>query len=87
MTMNIKVLGTGCARCNSLEKTVKEVVKELGLNIEIEHVTDMKQIMQYSILMMPGLVIDEKVVSSGSIPGKDEVKKMISLALKDEKGS
>jgi small redox-active disulfide protein 2 len=87
MTMNIKVLGTGCARCNSLEKTVKEAVKELGLNIEIEHVTDMKQIMQYSILMMPGLVIDEKVVSSGSIPGKDEVKKMISLALKDEKGS
>jgi small redox-active disulfide protein 2 len=85
--MNIKVLGTGCARCNSLEKTVKEAVKDLGLNIEIEHVTDMKQIMQYSILMMPGLVIDEKVVSSGSIPGKDEVKKMISLALKDEKGS
>ena len=85
--MNIKVLGTGCARCNSLEKTVKEAIKEMGLNIEIEHVTDMKQIMQYSILMMPGLVIDEKVVSSGSIPGKDEVKKMISLALKDEKGS
>ena len=87
MTMNIKVLGTGCAKCNSLEKTVKEAVQEMGLNIEIEHVTDMKQIMQYSILMMPGLVIGEKVVSSGSIPQKDEVKKMITLALKDEKGS
>ena len=85
--MNIKVLGTGCAKCNSLEKTVKEAVQEMGLNIEIEHVTDMKQIMQYSILMMPGLVIGEKVVSSGSIPQKDEVKKMITLALKDEKGS
>ena len=85
--MKIEILGTGCARCNSLEKTVKEAVKEMGLNIEIEHVTDMKQIMQYSIIMTPGLVIDEKVVSSGSIPKKDEVKKMITLALQDKKGS
>ena len=80
-SMNIKILGTGCARCNSLEKTVREAVKELGIDVEIDHITDMKQIMQYSILMTPGLVIDEKVVSSGSIPKKDEVKKMINTAL------
>jgi small redox-active disulfide protein 2 len=83
--MNIKILGTGCARCNSLEKAVKEAVKEMGLNIEVEHVEDIKQIMNYSVLMMPGLVIDEKVVSSGSIPKKDEIKKMISQAMPDNK--
>jgi small redox-active disulfide protein 2 len=82
--LNIKILGTGCAKCISLEKAVREAVKEMDLNTEIEHVADMKRVMQYSILMMPGLVIDEKVVSSGSVLRKDEVKKLITAAL--EKG-
>jgi small redox-active disulfide protein 2 len=82
--LNIKILGTGCAKCNSLEKAVRDAVKEMGLDTEIEHVTDMKRVMQYSILMMPGLVIDEKVVSSGAVLRKDEVKKLITAAL--EKG-
>jgi small redox-active disulfide protein 2 len=76
--MEIKVLGTGCAKCIQLEKTVKEVVKELGIDAKIEEVKDIKKIMQYPILTTPGLVIDEQVVCSGKIPSKDEVKKYIT---------
>ena len=78
--MEIKVLGTGCAKCMQLEKTVKEAVKELGIDAKIEEVKDIKKIMQYPILTTPGLVIDGKVVCSGKIPSKDEVKKYITSA-------
>jgi small redox-active disulfide protein 2 len=78
--MEIKVLGTGCAKCMQLEKTVKEAVKELGIDAKIEEVKDIKKIMQYPILTTPGLVIDEQVVFSGKIPSKDEVKKYITSA-------
>ena len=78
--MEIKVLGTGCAKCMQLEKTVKEAVKELGIDAKIEEVKDIKKIMQYPILTTPGLVIDGKVVCSGRIPSKDEVKKYITSA-------
>ena len=79
--MEIKVLGTGCAKCMQLEKTVKEAVKELGIDAKIEEVKDIKKIMQYPILTTPGLVIDGKVVCSGQIPSKDEMKKYITSAL------
>ncbi|MCX5997779.1 MAG: thioredoxin family protein [Chloroflexi bacterium] len=79
--MNIKVLGPGCAKCQSLEKTVKEVVAALKLDIKVEEITDMKEIMQYPILMTPGLVINEKVVMSGKVPSKAEVERLIMNAL------
>ena len=82
--MNIKVLGPGCAKCVSLEKTVKEVVDALKLDITVEEVKDMKQIMQYPILMTPGLVINGKVVLSGKMPSKAEVERLIMNALADE---
>lgn len=82
--MNIKVLGTGCARCHSLLKSVKEAVNEMKIDATIEEVKDIKQIMQYSIMMTPGLVIDEKVVSSGSVPKKDDIKKLIMSTLTKE---
>ncbi len=78
--MEIKVLGTGCAKCMQLEKTVKEAVKELGIDAKVEEVKDIKKIMQYPILTTPGLVIDEQVICSGKIPSKDEVKKYITSA-------
>lgn len=78
--MNIKILGSGCARCNSLEKSVREVVGELGGGVEVEHVTDFEQIMKYSVMMTPALVIDGKVVSKGSVPGKEEIRKLIAAA-------
>ena len=79
--MDIKVLGPGCAKCQSLEKTVKEVVASLKLDITVEEVKDMKQIMRYPILMTPGLVINEKVVMSGKVPSKAEVERLILSAL------
>ncbi|MCX5993962.1 MAG: thioredoxin family protein [Chloroflexi bacterium] len=82
--MDIKVLGPGCARCQSLEKTVKEVVSALKLDIKVEEIKDMKKIMQYPILMTPGLVINGKVVMSGKVPSKAEVERYIKDALEAE---
>jgi len=79
--MEIKVLGPGCAKCHSLEKTVKEVVAALKLDIKVEEIKDMKEIMKYPILMTPGLVINGKVVMSGKVPSKAEVEKLIINAL------
>ena len=78
--MKIKVLGPGCARCHQLEQTVKDVVKELSIDADIEYVKDIKKIMEYPILTTPGLVIDEKLVCSGRVPSKAEVSTFITTA-------
>ncbi len=80
--MDIKVLGTGCAKCRAVEKTVREVVVELGLDARVEEVKDMARILEYKVMMTPGLVIDGKVVSSGRVPSKSDVKKLIEEARK-----
>ena len=82
--MNIKILGTGCAKCNQVEKTAREVVKELGIDASIEEVKDIRKIMEYNVLITPGLVVNEEVVISGRIPSKAEVTQFITNAL--EKG-
>ena len=79
--MKIKVLGPGCAKCHQLEQTTKEVVKELGIDAEIDYVKDIKKIMEYPILTTPGLVIDENLVCSGRVPTKAEVTTFITTAL------
>jgi len=84
--MKIKVLGPGCARCHQLEKTVQEVVKELGINASVEAVTDMIKIMDYPIFSTPGLVINEKVQCFGRVPSKAEVAKFITAALSADAG-
>ncbi|WP_153133489.1 thioredoxin family protein [Dechloromonas hortensis] len=71
--MLIKILGSGCAKCNRLEQLTREVVAELGLSASFEHVTEMDKIMAYPIMTTPALVIDEVVRASGRIPGKDEI--------------
>jgi small redox-active disulfide protein 2 len=82
--MEIKVLGPGCSRCQQLEKTVIEVVKELGVDAKVEDIKDIKKIMQYPILSTPGLVIDEKLVVSGRVPSKAEVTTFITTALAEK---
>lgn len=71
--MLIKILGSGCAKCNRLEQLTREAVAELSLTAEFEHVRDMDQIMAYPIMTTPALVIDEQVKVSGRMPSKDEL--------------
>jgi small redox-active disulfide protein 2 len=71
--MNIKVLGAGCSKCVNLEKKVQEIVKTHDIEAEIEKVSDIQQIMKYGIMMTPGLVINEKVVSSGFVPKENQI--------------
>lgn len=79
--MNIKILGPGCANCNKLEALTKEVISELGVEAQIEHVTDYKSIMSYGIMATPGLVIDGTVNSSGRVPSKGEITSWMITAL------
>jgi len=76
--MEIKVLGTGCPKCKTLEKITRESVSELGINAEITKVTDIDKIMEYGIIRTPGLVINGEVVLSGRIPSATEIKELIN---------
>jgi small redox-active disulfide protein 2 len=78
--MKIKILGTGCSKCKTLEKAVNEVVTENHFDAEISKVEDIVQIMSYGVMSTPGLVINEIVVISGRVPSKDEIKKQIEKA-------
>ncbi len=75
--MEIKVLGTGCPKCRSLEKNVRDAVGELGIKADITKVEDIIEIMNFGIISTPGLVIDNKVVSSGQILSLNQVKEII----------
>ena len=75
--MEIKVLGTGCTKCKTVEKIAREAVQELGIEARVEKVEDMLKIMQYGVMHTPALVINEKVVLSGKVPSKNELIKLI----------
>ena len=82
--MNIKILGSGCAKCQQLEKTTKEVVKALGIDAEIEEVKDINKIMEYPVLTTPGLVINGQLLCAGRVPNKAEITQLIANALTKE---
>lgn len=69
----IKILGSGCKSCHALLESVKEAVRSMGLTIEVEYVTDMKKIMQYGVMSMPALVVNEQVISMGKVLKVDDV--------------
>jgi len=71
--MEIKVLGTGCPKCKRLEQLAREAVAEAGIEAAITKVEDIDAISEYPVMSTPALVIDEKVVSSGRLPRKDEI--------------
>ncbi|MBK5102941.1 MAG: thioredoxin family protein [Burkholderiales bacterium] len=74
----IKVLGPGCANCKKLEEIAREAAAALKVDAEIIKVTDMQKIIGYDVLKTPGLVINEKLVSSGRIPSASQVAEWIS---------
>jgi len=82
--MIIKILGPGCVRCDQVEQITKEVVKELGIDVSLEHVKEVKKIIEYPILHTPGLVLNEELVCSGRVPTKAEVTTFITTALDKE---
>ena len=75
--MIIKVLGTGCANCKTLEKHTRLAVTELGNGAEVLKVEDITKIIQYNVVSTPALVINEKVVMSGRVPSVSEIKELI----------
>ena len=75
--MIIKVLGSGCMNCKTLEKRTREALESLEIGATVEKVEDIQQIATYGILRTPGLVIDEKVVAYGHVPTVDAIKEMI----------
>ena len=79
--LTIKILGTGCANCKRLEQEAKKAVSSLGLDAVVEKVTDFQQILAYDVISTPGLVINEKVVSSGKVPSQAELTSLLTSAL------
>ena len=76
--MNIKILGTGCPKCKTLEKITREAVAEAGIDATVEKVEDIVDIMNYGILHTPGIVINGKVVLSGQVPSVSQVKEILN---------
>ena len=73
----VKVLGSGCAKCNALEEATRAALAELNMDTTIDHVTDFAQIAAYGVMTTPALVVDGKVVSYGKVLKKEEVKALI----------
>jgi small redox-active disulfide protein 2 len=76
--MEIKVLGPGCPKCQTLEKNTKDAVAELSIDAQIEKVTDINEIANYGVFMTPGLVVDGEVKLVGKVASKNEIKKILS---------
>lgn len=76
--MVIKVLGSGCANCQRLEAVAREAVARLGIDAQIEKVTDFADIMSYGVMTTPALVVDEQVKLAGRVPAVDDLVKILS---------
>ncbi len=74
---SVKVLGSGCAKCNQLEAATKAALEQLGMDTTIDHVTDFSKIAAYGVMTTPALVVDGKVVSYGKVLKTDEVVKLL----------
>ena len=78
--MIIKVLGSGCTNCQNLEKATRSALAELGIDAEVEHVTDPGEIASYGVMRTPALVVDEQVIVSGRVPSTSQVRALLSAA-------
>lgn len=80
MTLSIKILGSGCANCARLEANARDAMATLGLDAQIEKVTDVGEIASYGIMRTPGLVVDEQVLVSGRVPDATEIARLLSAS-------
>lgn len=76
----VKILGSGCEKCNALEKATVEALQELGMDTAVDHVRDFTQIAAYGVMTTPALVVDGKVLCYGKVLKKDEVIKLLRAA-------
>lgn len=76
--MEIKILGTGCPKCKTLEKLTREVVAQNGIDASITKVEDVVEIMKYGVMTTPALVVDGKVEIRGRVPSSDEIKQVLT---------
>ena len=76
--MKIQILGSGCAKCRTLTAVAEQAARDLGLQYELEKVTDVKRYPDFGVMFTPALVVDGVVKSSGKVPSLDEVKKLLS---------
>lgn len=76
--MEIKVLGTGCAKCKTLEKVVKEVVEQNGIDAKVIKVENLMEIMKFGVMTTPALVIDGIVMVKGRVPSAEEIKNLLT---------
>ena len=76
--MIIEVLGTGCPKCKALEKAVREVVEQNGIDAGIRKVEDIVEIMKFNVMTTPALVVDGKVVVKGRVPSNQELKELLT---------
>jgi len=70
----IKVLGSGCRNCEITANAIAQAAKDAGVEVKVEKVTDIAEIMAYGVMSTPGVVVDDKVVHAGGIPGPDQVR-------------
>ena len=70
---DIKVLGSGCAKCATTAKLIEEVARDKGVEVKMEKVTDMAQIVGFGVMSTPGVVVDGKMVHSGSVPDRGKI--------------
>jgi small redox-active disulfide protein 2 len=75
--LRIAVLGMGCARCSQLESDVRDILSEMKIAADLQHITDLKDIARYGLMGSPALVINNKVVSVGEVPSKSDIRKWI----------
>ena len=78
--MVIKVIGRGCPKCAKLKESVRRVLDKTGTEAEVTEVKEMDEIMAYNVMLTPALVINEKVVATGRIPGDDQIEEFIKSA-------
>ena len=74
----VQILGTGCPKCNKLAELAEEAAKSLGIDYELEKVTDVNEIMKFGVMITPALVIDGNVKISGKLPAKDDIIRWLS---------